>query len=102
MDYLASLMDTVQAQNPSEPEFHQAVREVAESVQLVLDRHREYRSAKVFERMVEPERVLIFRVPWVDDQGEVQINRGFRVEMNSAIGPYCTCRMPAQASAVAA
>jgi len=88
MNYLASLVDTVQAQNPSEPEFHQAVREVAESVQLVLDRHREYRSAKVFERMVEPERVLIFRVPWVDDQGETQINRGFRVEMNSAIGPY--------------
>ncbi|MGD2068865.1 MAG: NADP-specific glutamate dehydrogenase [Gemmatimonadota bacterium] len=88
MDYLSSLMDEVQAKNPAEPEFHQAVREVAESVQLVLEKHREYRSAKIFERIVEPERVVLFRVPWVDDQGEVRVNRGFRVEMNSAIGPY--------------
>jgi glutamate dehydrogenase (NADP+) len=81
-------MEDVKAKNPAEPEFHQAVAEVAESVALVLDRHPEYRGAKILERIIEPERVVLFRVPWVDDQGEVQINRGFRIEMNSAIGPY--------------
>jgi glutamate dehydrogenase (NADP+) len=87
-DYVPSLMADVKAKNPSEPEFHQAVQEVADSVSLVLDRHPEYRAAKVFERMIEPERVILFRVPWTDDRGQVQINRGFRIEMNSAIGPY--------------
>ncbi len=87
-DHVAQLMASVKAKNPAEPEFHQAVHEVAESVQLVLDRHPEYRAAKVLERIIEPERVILFRVPWVDDQGRVQINRGFRIEMNSAIGPY--------------
>jgi glutamate dehydrogenase (NADP+) len=87
-DAVARLMDDVKAKNPEQVEFHQAVLEVAESLQLVLDRHPEYRSAKILERIIEPERVILFRVPWVDDQGEVQINRGFRVEMNSAIGPY--------------
>jgi glutamate dehydrogenase (NADP+) len=87
-DALARLMDDVKAKNPAEPEFHQAVYEVAESLQLVLDRHPEYRSDKILERIIEPERVILFRVPWVDDQGEVQINKGFRIEMNSAIGPY--------------
>jgi len=87
-DYVSSLMEEVKAKNPAEPEFHQAVQEVAESLVLVLERHPEYRSAKVLERILEPERVLMFRVPWVDDQGNVQINRGFRIEMNSAIGPY--------------
>ncbi|MEJ2218563.1 MAG: Glu/Leu/Phe/Val dehydrogenase dimerization domain-containing protein, partial [Gemmatimonadota bacterium] len=87
-DYVAGLMADVKAKNPAEPEFHQAVFEVAESIQLVLERHPEYRAAKVLERIIEPERLITFRVPWVDDQGEVQINRGFRVEMNSAIGPY--------------
>jgi glutamate dehydrogenase (NADP+) len=87
-EYLSTLMDAVLAKNPGEPEFHQAVREVAESLELVLDRHPEYREAKILERIIEPERVIMFRVPWVDDRGEVQINRGFRVEMNSAIGPY--------------
>ncbi|HKJ91764.1 MAG TPA: NADP-specific glutamate dehydrogenase [Longimicrobiales bacterium] len=87
-DYVSGLMADVKAKNPSEPEFHQAVFEVAESIELVLERHPEYRAAKVLERIVEPERLIIFRVPWVDDQGVVQINRGFRVEMNSAIGPY--------------
>jgi glutamate dehydrogenase (NADP+) len=87
-DYVASLMEAVQAKNPAEPEFHQAVQEVAESLVLVLDRHPEYRSAKVLERIIEPERVILFRIPWVDDRGTVQINRGFRIEMNSAIGPY--------------
>jgi len=87
-DYVAQLMASVKAKNPAEPEFHQAVHEVAESVQLVLERHPEYRAAKILERIIEPERVIMFRVPWVDDQGNVQINRGFRIEMNSAIGPY--------------
>jgi glutamate dehydrogenase (NADP+) len=81
-------MEEVRAKNPAEPEFHQAVQEVAESLNLVLERHPEYRHAKIVERIIEPERVLMFRVPWVDDQGEVQINRGFRIQMNSAIGPY--------------
>ncbi len=87
-EYVKSLMAQVKAKNPSEPEFHQAVQEVAESLDLVLERHPEYRSAKILERMVEPERVVMFRVPWADDQGEIHINRGFRIQMNSAIGPY--------------
>ena len=87
-DYVASLLAEVKAKNPVEPEFHQAVQEVAESLAVVLDRHPEYRHAKILERIIEPERVLMFRVPWQDDHGEVQINRGFRIEMNSAIGPY--------------
>jgi glutamate dehydrogenase (NADP+) len=74
--------------NPGEVEFLQAVAEVAESVKPVLDKHPEYRAARVLERMVEPERTIMFRVPWVDDRGEVQINRGYRIQMNSAIGPY--------------
>jgi glutamate dehydrogenase (NADP+) len=81
-------MADVVAKNPNEPEFHQAVREVTESLELVLDRHPHYRTTKVLDRMVEPERVIMFRVPWIDDDGEVHINRGFRVEMNSALGPY--------------
>jgi glutamate dehydrogenase (NADP+) len=81
-------MAHVRAKNPAEPEFHQAVQEVVESLQVVLERHPEYRKAKILERIVEPERVILFRVPWVDDQGGVQVNRGFRIEMNSAIGPY--------------
>jgi glutamate dehydrogenase (NADP+) len=87
-DYASTLMSNVTAKNPAEPEFHQAVQEVADSLSLVLDRHPEYRQNKVLERIIEPERVLMFRVPWVDDRGGVQINRGFRIEMNSAIGPY--------------
>ena len=74
--------------DPHEKEFHQAVSEVLTSVKPVMDQNPEYRAAKILERLVEPERVIMFRVPWVDDQGEVQVNRGFRVEMNSAIGPY--------------
>jgi len=81
-------MADVKAKNPMEPEFHQAVEEVVESLDLVLERRPEYRSACIMERMVEPERVVMFRVPWQDDHGRVQINRGFRIEMNSAIGPY--------------
>jgi glutamate dehydrogenase (NADP+) len=87
-EYIASLMAEVKAKNPAEPEFHQAVQEVAESLSVVLERHPEYRKAKILERCIEPERVIMFRVPWQDDKGVVQINRGFRIEMNSAIGPY--------------
>ncbi len=86
--YVDSLMADVTAKNPGEPEFHQAVLEVAESIELVLDRQPKFRDAKILERIIEPERVIMFRVPWVDDHGEVQINKGYRVEMNSAIGPY--------------
>jgi len=86
--YATEFMARLKAKNPNEPEFHQAVEEVVESLSLVLDRYPEYRSAKILERIVEPERVLMFRVPWMDDRGEVQVNRGFRIEMNSAIGPY--------------
>ena len=87
-EYVKDLLAEVKAKHPAQPEFHQAVQEVAESLSLVLDRHPEYRSAKILERIIEPERVLIFRVPWVDEQGEVHINIGYRIEMNSAIGPY--------------
>jgi len=87
-DYVRNLIAQVKAKNPAEPEFHQAVQEVVESLDPVLQRHPEYRAAKILERMVEPERVVMFRVPWVDDQGEIHINRGFRIQMNSAIGPY--------------
>ena len=87
-DYVTRLMEDVKAKNPAEPEFHQAVEEVAESLEPVLDQRPEYRSARILERIIEPERVIVFRVPWMYDQGEVQVNRGFRVEMNSAIGPY--------------
>src|SRR5881396_50553 len=87
-EYVLAVMSQVRAKNPAEPEFHQAVQEVFESLVPVLDRHPEYRANKILERMVEPERVLMFRVPWTDDRGEVQVNRGFRIEMNSAIGPY--------------
>jgi len=83
-----SLVAEVKANNPAEPEFHQAVQEVAESVALVLEKCPEYRKARIFERMLEPERTITFRVPWVDDNGNVQINRGYRIEMNSALGPY--------------
>jgi len=86
--FVDSLMTEVKAKNPAQPEFHQAVEEVVESLELVLEKHPEYRAAKILERIIEPERVLMFRVPWIDDQGDVQINRGFRIEMNSAIGPY--------------
>jgi glutamate dehydrogenase (NADP+) len=87
-DFVQSLLAEVKAKNPAEPEFHQAVQEVAESLELVLERRPEYRTMKILERMVEPERVIMFRVPWQDDQGTIHVNRGYRIEMNSAIGPY--------------
>jgi len=87
-EYTKKIIAEVKAKNPSEPEFHQAVEEVLASLDVVLEKHPEYRSGKIIERMVEPERVIMFRVPWMDDQGEIHINRGFRIGMNSAIGPY--------------
>lgn len=86
--YVENLIAYVKEKNPGQPEFHQAVTEVLESLALVLEKYPEYRTVKILERMVEPERVIMFRVPWMDDQGEIHINRGYRVEMNSAIGPY--------------
>src|SRR5215211_5974322 len=86
--YVDRLMADVEAKNPGELEFHQAVREVATSIELLLDRRPFYRDHKMLERMIEPERVLMFRVPWIDDAGEIHINKGYRVEMSSAIGPY--------------
>jgi len=83
-DFMAKVI----AKNPSEVEFHQAVHEVVESIIPFIEENPQYQDAKVLERMVEPERVIMFRVPWLDDKGEVQVNRGFRIEMNSAIGPY--------------
>ncbi len=88
MKILQSVMDQVIKRNPNEPEFHQAVKEVLESLEPVAERHPEWVSAGIFDRIVEPERQIIFRVPWVDDNGKVHVNRGFRVQFNSAIGPY--------------
>ncbi len=85
---MSDIMAYVKARDPHEREFHQAVQEVMDSIQPVLDRNPVYRRARIPERLVEPERVILFRVPWVDDQGVIQVNRGFRVQMNSAIGPY--------------
>ncbi|MGI5269829.1 NADP-specific glutamate dehydrogenase [Nonomuraea sp. CA-218870] len=85
---LSSIYDNVLRRNPGEIEFHQAVREVLESIGPVLGKHPEYAESKIIERICEPERQIIFRVPWEDDRGEVHINRGFRVEFNSALGPY--------------
>lgn len=83
-----AIMDSVSARNQGQEEFLQAVREVAESILPVLERYPNFRKAKIFERMVEPERIVMFRVPWLDDNGDTHVNRGFRVEFNSAIGPY--------------
>jgi glutamate dehydrogenase (NADP+) len=83
-----AFLEMVKAKDPNQPEFFEAVTEVFESIKPALDRHPEYGQAKIWERIVEPERVIMFRVPWMDDAGQVQVNRGFRIEMNSAIGPY--------------
>jgi glutamate dehydrogenase (NADP+) len=87
-EYVRRVLSEVTVKNAHEPEFLQALREASASLERCLDRHPEYRQANILERFVEPERVLIFRVPWVDDDGEVRVNRGFRVEMSSALGPY--------------
>ncbi len=83
-----TIMELLRARDPHEKEFHQAVQEVVETVQPVMDRNPQYRQDAVLARIIEPERVIMFRVPWMDDQGQVHVNRGFRIEMNSAIGPY--------------
>lgn len=88
MEILQGIMDQVIKRNPGEPEFHQAVAEVLESLEVVAEKHPEWVKAGVFDRIVEPERQIIFRVPWVDDNGNVHVNRGFRIQFNSAIGPY--------------
>ncbi len=85
---VTEFMNRVKAKNPGQKEFHQAVQEVVESIYPVIEANPRYQSGKILERIVEPERVLIFRVPWMDDEGEVHVNRGFRVEMNSALGPF--------------
>lgn len=86
--YIAEVLDLVARRNAGEPEFLQATHEVLESLTPVIDRHKKYRDARILERVVEPERQILFRVPWQDDSGRVQVNRGFRVQFNSAIGPY--------------
>lgn len=88
MKILANVMEQVIKRNPNEPEFHQAVKEVLESLEPVAERHPEWVAAGIFDRIVEPERQIVFRVPWVDDKGKVQVNRGYRIQFNSAIGPY--------------
>ncbi|MCK4423252.1 MAG: glutamate dehydrogenase, partial [Candidatus Omnitrophica bacterium] len=85
---MKKFMEQVKAKNPGEVEFHQAVEEVVGSLGSFLTRNKKYQDAGILERLVEPERVIIFRVPWVDDKGQVQVNRGFRIKMNSALGPY--------------
>ena len=85
---IETFMDKVKEKNAGEKEFHQAVEEVVETVMPYINKHPRYKQAKILERMTEPERVIMFRVPWIDDGGEIQINRGFRIEMNSALGPY--------------
>ena len=89
MSYTSEIYERVVAQNPGEPEFHQAVKEVLDSLKVVIDANEElYRKESILERLVEPERQIMFRVPWVDDNGNVQVNRGYRIQFNSAIGPY--------------
>ncbi|MBP3435521.1 MAG: NADP-specific glutamate dehydrogenase, partial [Clostridia bacterium] len=88
MSYVESVYESVVRKNPGEPEFHQAVKEVLESLAPVVAKHPEYEAAGLLERIVEPERVIMFRVSWTDDAGKVQVNRGYRVQFNSAIGPY--------------
>ncbi|MBR3037596.1 MAG: NADP-specific glutamate dehydrogenase, partial [Clostridia bacterium] len=86
--YIERVLADVERRDKNEPEFLQTVEEVLKSLEVIVSRHPEYEKAGLLERMVEPERVIEFRVPWVDDQGAVRVNRGFRVQFNSAIGPY--------------
>ena len=85
---IKNFIDQVAQQNPNEPEFLQAVTEVAETVIPFIEENENYQNAMLLERMVEPERTVLFRVPWTDDQGNIQVNKGYRIEYNSAIGPY--------------
>ena len=88
MGLIQEVLEIVKKRNPNEPEFLQAVTEVLESIEPTVQRHKKYRDGKILERLVEPERLIQFRVPWVDDKRQIQVNRGFRIQMNSAIGPY--------------
>ena len=89
MSYVDEIIDQVVAQNPAQPEFHQAVRDVLESLRPIVDANEaKYRREALLERIVNPERVIMFRVPWVDDNGQAHVNTGYRVQFNSAIGPY--------------
>src|SRR5216117_1446405 len=88
MALIQEVLEIVRKRNPNEPEFLQAVTEVLESIRPVIERNKKYRDAKILERLVEPEPMIQFRVPWIDDKGQIQVNRGFRVQMNSALGPY--------------
>lgn len=88
VDYITSVYETVVEKNPAQKEFHQAVKEVLESLRPAIEKHPEFKQHKILERIVEPERQVIFRVPWVDDKGEIHVNRGMRIQFNSAIGPY--------------
>jgi glutamate dehydrogenase (NADP+) len=88
MPLTEEVLEIVKRRNPNEPEFLQAVTEVLDSIRPVVERHKKYREGKILERLVEPERVIHFRVPWINDKGQIQVNRGFRVQMNSALGPY--------------
>ncbi|HOX54598.1 MAG TPA: NADP-specific glutamate dehydrogenase [Candidatus Omnitrophota bacterium] len=87
-DYISRVIESVTTKNPGQPEFLQAVKEVLESLREAIDKHPEFEEAAILERITEPERVIMFRVPWLDDKGKVQVNRGYRIQMNSAIGPY--------------
>ena len=88
MSYVESVLNRLKEMNPGEPEFHQAATEVLQSLECVINANPAYEKAGLLERLVEPERVIMFRVPWIDDQGNVQVNKGYRVQFNSAIGPY--------------
>src|SRR5207248_4679430 len=88
MALVQEVLDIVRKRNPNEPEFIQAVTEVLDSIRPVVERNKKYRDGKILERLVEPERMIQFRVPWIDDKGQIEVNRGFRVQMNSALGPY--------------
>ena len=88
MSYVSEQLEKVIKKNPGEPEFHQAVTEVLHSLEVVIEKNPQYQKEGLLERLLEPERQIMFRVPWVDDNGNVQVNRGFRVQFNSAIGPY--------------
>ena len=86
--YVQNVLADLIKRNPGEPEFHQAATEILESLAPIFDKHPEYEKAGLLERFVEPERTISFRVPWVDDNGNVHVNKGYRVQFNSAIGPY--------------
>src|SRR5438093_11383418 len=88
MALIQEVLEVVKKRNPNEPEFLQAVTEVLESIWPVIERSKKLRDARILERLVEPERMIQFRVPWIDDKGQIQVNRGFRVQMNSALGHY--------------